>query len=79
LVPSIDEVFLLDGGIGQRLDRPHPPRIAPENSGRLDWTNELSELLLDISQTTAQAADERARRVIIRRLRKALAKEDAPS
>lgn len=79
VVPSIDEVFLLDGGTGQCLDRPHPPRIAPENSGRLDWNNELSKLLLDISQTTAQAADERARRVIIRRLRRALANEDAPS
>ncbi|WP_448955082.1 MBL fold metallo-hydrolase RNA specificity domain-containing protein [Labrys neptuniae] len=76
LVPAIDEIFALTGRAAERLDRPQPPRIEPETSGRLDWNNDLSKLLLDINDATARAADERARRVIIRRLRRALMDED---
>jgi metallo-beta-lactamase family protein len=39
---------------------------------RLDWHNDVSRLFLDINETLAGAADERARDVLIRRLRRAL-------
>jgi metallo-beta-lactamase family protein len=38
----------------------------------LDWHNEMSRLVLDISDQIEAAADDRARGVIIRRLRRAL-------
>ena len=38
----------------------------------LDWHNEMSRLILDINDRIDAAADDRARGVIVRRLRRAL-------
>ena len=38
----------------------------------LDWHNDMSKLILDINERIEAAADDRARGVIIRRLRRAL-------
>lgn len=69
--PSIDDIFRLepDGAVladGQRR------RIAPEATARLDWNNALTELMLDVNDAVEGAPDERARNVIIRRIRRAL-------
>ncbi|CAM5766617.1 hypothetical protein LMIY3S_01882 [Labrys miyagiensis] len=76
VVPAIDEAFAVTGGIPKLLARERPARIEPEAAGRMDWNNDLSRLLLDISDATARAADEKSRKVIIRRLRRALADTD---
>lgn len=47
-------------------------RIDPERAGNLDWHNDLSRLLLEISDAVDMAADERAKAVVIRKLRRAL-------
>ncbi len=47
-------------------------RLAPEAVTHLDWHNEMSKLVLDIDDQIEAAADDRARGVIIRRLRRAL-------
>ena len=39
---------------------------------QLDWHNEASRLILDINDALAGTADEKARAVVIRRLRRAL-------
>ena len=39
---------------------------------RLDWHNDLSKLLLDVTEAVDTAADEKGRATIIRRLRRAL-------
>jgi metallo-beta-lactamase family protein len=39
---------------------------------RQDWHNELSGLLLDINDAMDKAADERSRKTVIRRLKRAL-------
>jgi metallo-beta-lactamase family protein len=59
------------------VDADHRRRLAPEAVTRLDWHNEMSELMLDINDRVAAAADDRARGVIIRRLRRALLEENA--
>ena len=69
--PAIDDIFRLepDGAVladGQRR------RIAPEATARLDWNNALTELILDINDAVEGASGERARSVIIRRIRRAL-------
>lgn len=56
----------------QKLKPESPPRIRSDQVARPDWHNDLSELLLDIDDVMDRAADERARKVILRRLRKAL-------
>jgi len=42
---------------------------------KLDWHNDVSRLILDINDALKDTADEKARLVLIRRLRRAL--EDA--
>lgn len=71
--PSLDSVFALPGGAPRQISS--PVRSAAESAGRLDWHNELSSLILDIDEQMSLAADERARKQIVRRLRKALTPE----
>lgn len=71
--PTLDSLFALPGGTPRQIG--NPVRSAAESAGRLDWHNELSGLILDIDEQMSLAADERARKQIVRRLRKALASE----
>ncbi|MCO5090948.1 MBL fold metallo-hydrolase RNA specificity domain-containing protein [Bosea sp. (in: a-proteobacteria)] len=70
VAPTLDSVFALPGGAPRQISG--PVRSAAESAGRLDWHNELSSLILDIDEQMSLAADERARKQIVRRLRKAL-------
>jgi metallo-beta-lactamase family protein len=47
-------------------------RLPPAAVGHVDWHNDLTKLILDINEEVAKAADENARGVILRRLRRAL-------
>jgi metallo-beta-lactamase family protein len=72
LSPKLDDIFEITSS-GARALEPWPPRrMRPEQVGRLDSHNDLSKLLLDINDVMDHAADERAKQVIIRRLRRAL-------
>ncbi|WP_089175602.1 MBL fold metallo-hydrolase [Bosea sp. AS-1] len=73
IAPSLDSMFALPGGTPRQVSS--PVRSAAESAGRLDWHNELSSLILDIDEQMSLAADERARKQIVRRLRKALSPE----
>ena len=70
--PVIDDVYELTAAVPALCDVAHRRRLAPEAVTQLDWHNEMSELVLDINDRIAAAADDRSRRVIIRRLRRAL-------
>ena len=56
----------------RRVDVNEPHRLNPEKVARLDWHNDLSKLLLDISEAVDRQADERGRAAVIRRLKRAL-------
>ena len=56
-----------------RLEAEIRPRISPDKMATPDWHNELAELVLDINDEVGKAADAKARAVIIRRLKRALA------
>ena len=56
------------------MDHKYVRRIQSEKVGRFDWHNDLSKLWLDISDELEKAADDKARDVIIRRMRRALEK-----
>lgn len=71
--PTLDSVFALSGGAPRQVG--DAVRSAVESAGRLDWHNELSSLILDIDEQMSLAADERARKQIVRRLWKALTSE----
>ncbi|HET7718278.1 MAG TPA: MBL fold metallo-hydrolase [Bauldia sp.] len=72
LLPAIDEAFDLTPDGARSGAEAAPPRVAPDQVGNLDWHNEVSRLVLDIDAALSSAADDKARRLIVRRLRRAL-------
>ena len=70
--PLLDDIYELSAAVPTPLDASHRRRLAPEAVVRLDWHNDMSKLVLDINDRIEAAADDRARGVIIRRLRRAL-------
>lgn len=70
--PELDAVFDLLAESSEARERPAPRRLQPESVGHQDWHNDLSELWLDIQEELDRAADDRARRVILRRIRRAM-------
>ncbi len=76
VAPVLDAAYDLAEDGAHHVDSGRRPRLQPANVAHLDWHNELSRLLLDISRAVGEAADERGRATTIRRLRRAMA--DAP-
>ena len=72
IAPDLDDAFELTEAGARRIDTGHLPRLVPAKVAHLDWHNDLSSLLLDISQSVGNQADERGKSTIIRRLRRAL-------
>ncbi|HEY6860312.1 MAG TPA: MBL fold metallo-hydrolase [Pseudolabrys sp.] len=71
-VPILDDIYELTTTAPTPIDVSHRRRLAPEAVVALDWHNDMSKLILDINERIEAAADDRARGVIIRRLRRAL-------
>lgn len=70
--PLLDDVYDLSPAAPTPLGADHRRRLAPEAVVALDWHNDMSKLVLDINDRIEAAADDRARGVIVRRLRRAL-------
>jgi metallo-beta-lactamase family protein len=73
--PLLDDVYELTTPAPTPIDGTRRRRLAPEAVVNLDWHNELSKLVLDINDAVEAAADDRARGVVVRRLRRALDEE----
>ena len=73
--PILDDIFELSTSAPTPIDVAHRRRLAPEAVVALDWHNDMSKLILDINDRIEGAADDRARGVIIRSLRRALEAE----
>ena len=72
LIPSLDSVYDLSGEACAFLSEETRPRIDPTMVARFDSHNEMADLMLDIRDAVDKAGDEKAKGVIIRRLRRAL-------
>ncbi|WP_454627034.1 MBL fold metallo-hydrolase RNA specificity domain-containing protein [Bradyrhizobium cenepequi] len=70
--PLLDDVYELSTTAPTPVDVTRRRRLAPEAVVNLDWHNDMSKLILDINARVEAAADDRARGVIIRKLRRAL-------
>jgi metallo-beta-lactamase family protein len=70
--PVLDDIYELSSAAPTLLNALHRRRLAPEAVVALDWHNDMSKLILDINDRMEAAADDRARGVIIRRLRRSL-------
>lgn len=75
LMPALDETFELTPSGAVRLSG-EAPRLPRERVAHLDWHNDVSRLFLDINDRLTAEADEKARAVLIRRLRRALEGEE---
>lgn len=72
VLPLIDDAYELGFSSARQVDLNRPRRLKPEKVARLDWHNDLSKLLIEVTDQVNTAADERSRAAIIRRLRRAL-------
>jgi len=73
--PLLDDIYELSTAAPTPSDVSRRRRLAPEAVVNLDWHNDMSRLILDINARIEAAADDRARGVIIRKLRRALDQE----
>jgi metallo-beta-lactamase family protein len=73
--PILDDIYELSTSAPTPIDVTHRRRLAPEAVVALDWHHDMSKLILDINDRIEAAADDRARGVIIRRMRRALEAE----
>ncbi|MDX5593293.1 MBL fold metallo-hydrolase [Pseudovibrio sp. SPO723] len=73
IVPTLDVAYdLTPEGPELKLNELPPPRLAPMHLGHGDWNNDFQELLLDMQDELRNAPDDKARRVLLRRIRRAL-------
>ena len=71
--PVLDDVYELSTPAPTQIEESRQRRrLTPQAVTHLDWHNDMSKLILDINERIDAAADERARGVIIRRLRRAI-------
>jgi metallo-beta-lactamase family protein len=73
--PLLDDSYELTTVAPTPIDGARRRRLAPEAVINLDWHNDMSKLILDINAAVDAAADDRARGVIVRRLKRALEEE----
>ncbi|UVO27003.1 MBL fold metallo-hydrolase [Bradyrhizobium arachidis] len=71
--PMLDDVYDLSTAAPTPIDVACRRRLTLDAVVNLDWHNDMSKLLLDINDQIEAAADDRARGVIVRKLRRALA------
>ncbi|HMO08543.1 MAG TPA: MBL fold metallo-hydrolase [Paracoccaceae bacterium] len=72
LQPKLDDGFVLTPDGAESLAPTTPPRLSPEKVAHLDWHNDVSRLLLEISEGLRASPDEQNRAALIRRLQRAL-------
>jgi metallo-beta-lactamase family protein len=75
-IPILDDIYELTTSAPTPINVTQRRRLAPEAVVALDWHNDMSKLILDINERIEAAADDRARGVIIRKLRRALDAQD---
>ncbi len=76
IAPRLDQSFALTARGARDVDPGREPaRLDPRRVGHRDWHNDFQALILDLEAELAGAADDRARAVVLRRLRRALASE----
>lgn len=74
--PRIDSAFRLDPDGPADISESFPaPRIDPVIAGHRDWNNDYQQLMMDLQKELREAADDKTRRMVIRRVRRALSEE----
>ena len=74
--PALDESYDLTGVTAKLIASSIPPRIDPEAVAVRDWHNDTQSVLLDLHATLKNAATDKDRGVILRRIKRALLPDD---
>jgi len=72
VIPHLDDVVDLVDGDGKIQFRRKPHRLASDVVRELDWHNELADFTLRLREQLDAAADDKRRKVILRRVKRAL-------
>jgi len=75
VIPQLDDVVDLAGGGSQVEFRPVPHRLSRESLRGGDWHNDLAAFSLNLRERLENAADDKARGIILRRVKRALEEE----
>ncbi|CCM75348.1 MBL fold metallo-hydrolase [Rhizobium mesoamericanum] len=73
--PRLDDGYFLTKSGGRLVEAVSNGRLAPEQVGRPDWHNDFQNFVLDLSDRLNQAADQKRRALILRKVRRALESE----
>jgi metallo-beta-lactamase family protein len=72
-IPRLDSAFRLEDEGPSDISTSMPmPRIDPDLAGHRDWNNDYQALLQDLNDELRNAADDRSRGIIIRKIRRAI-------
>ena len=71
-VPDLDDEIVLTGAGTPTLKPSHVQRVPRDALGGPDWHNDLTELVFELRDAFEQAADEKARAKVLRRVKRAL-------
>lgn len=72
VVPALDDEIVLSAAGSLTLVSTQEPRVKPEKPKSPDWDNDLAELVNAVRDGFHSAADDKARAVFVRQLRRSL-------
>jgi len=75
LIPNLDDVITLGGKAAPTVTPPLERRLPPAALVGPDWHNDLTELVFELRDKFEEAADDKARGKLVRRIRRALRDE----
>ncbi len=75
LVPQLDDVYDLLASRANAKIRKAPRRLDPKLVGKPDWHNDLAQFTLDLRAQLDQAAGDKRRQALLRRLRRVLERQ----
>ncbi|MEN8836528.1 MAG: MBL fold metallo-hydrolase [Celeribacter marinus] len=76
VIPELDSALTLSREGRLTVQPSQEQRVAPAALGGPDWHNELTQLIFDLRDRFEQAADEKARDKVLRRVKRAIADVD---
>ena len=74
--PALDEAYDLSGDVAVLIESDAKPRIDPATVAIPDWHNDTQSLIMDLQDTLKNAATDKDRGVILRKLKRALTGSD---
>jgi metallo-beta-lactamase family protein len=75
--PALDEAYDLSGDTAVLIAGLQGPRIAAEAVAVPDWHNDTQTLIMDLQSTLKSAATDKDRAALLRKVKRALAPDDA--